>query len=142
MNRNLLTVALAFLAALAGVAIGGRILTPRAHGTELHAMLHRHLTLDPGQEAALDQLELRFAITRAALEAQMRTDNAHLAAAIQAEHASGPLVLAAVDRTHHDMGELQKATLAHVFAMRRRLRPDQAATFDRVVARALTADAG
>jgi hypothetical protein len=39
------------------------------------------------------------------------------------------------------MGELQRETLAHLFAMRRLLRPDQAAKFDRAVTRALTEDA-
>ena len=142
-RRNLVTVALAFLAALAGVAIGARIMhSSMRHGTELHALLHSNVTLDPAQEVALDQLEARFAITRAALEAEMRADNARLAAAIEREHGNGPEVLAAVDRSHHSMGELQKATLAHVFAMRRLLRPDQAATFDRVVIRALTANPG
>ena len=75
---------------------------------------------------------------RAALEAQLRADNARLAAAIGREHDNGPAVAAAVDRSHHTMGALQKATLAHVFAMRRLMRPDQTAAFDRVVVRALT----
>ena len=39
------------------------------------------------------------------------------------------------------MGELQKATLAHIFAMRQLLRPDQTAQFDRAVVKALTDDA-
>ncbi len=38
------------------------------------------------------------------------------------------------------MGELQKATLAHIFAMRQVLRPDQTAEFDRAVVKALTDD--
>jgi len=68
----------------------------------------------------------------------MRSDNAALAAAIAREHDDGPAVAAAVDRAHRTMGALQKATLAHVFAMRRLLRPDQTAAFDRLVVRALT----
>ena len=36
------------------------------------------------------------------------------------------------------MGELQKATLSHVFAMRAVLRPDQAAVFDERIAATLT----
>jgi hypothetical protein len=36
------------------------------------------------------------------------------------------------------MGELQKATLRHVFAMRAVLRPDQAARFDAAISKALT----
>ena len=43
----------------------------------------------------------------------------------------------AVDRSHMAMGELQKATLSHVFAMRAVLRPDQAEIFDKAVAEAL-----
>ena len=61
-----------------------------------------------------------------------------VAAAIEAEHRDGPRVSQAIDAVHHSMGDLQKATLAHVFAMRRVLRPDQAATFDRLVAARLT----
>jgi hypothetical protein len=38
------------------------------------------------------------------------------------------------------MGQLQKETLAHIFAMRALLRPEQAAKFDAAVTRALTED--
>ena len=38
------------------------------------------------------------------------------------------------------MGQLQKETLEHVFAMRAVLRPDQAVQFDAAVVKALTAD--
>ncbi len=138
-RRNALTVVLAFLAAVAGVMVGGRVLSPSPHhGTELHALLHNDIVFDATQEAAIDGLEARFAVQRAALEAQLRADNARLAAAIEREHDNGPAVAAAVDRSHHTMGALQKATLAHVFAMRRLMRPDQTAAFDRVVVRALT----
>jgi len=138
-GRHASMVVLAFLAAIAGVLVGGRILAPRPHhGTELDTLLHREIALDPRQEAAIDGLETRFAVRRAALEAQLRADNARLAAAIEREHDNGPAVAAAVDRSHHTMGALQKATLAHVFAMRRLMRADQTAAFDRVVVRALT----
>jgi hypothetical protein len=138
-RRGALTVVLAFLAALAGMLVGGRMLAPRSHhGTELHAMLHRDIALDARQEVAIDGLEARFARQRAMLEARLRADNVRLATAIEREHDNGPAVAAAVDRSHHTMGVLQKATLAHVFAMRRLMRPDQTAAFDRVVARALT----
>ncbi|MBU7579776.1 MAG: periplasmic heavy metal sensor [Porphyrobacter sp.] len=62
---------------------------------------------------------------------------AALAEAIAAEHEYGPRVSDAVDATHHAMGELQKATLEHVFAMRAILRPDQQARFDAVVEKSL-----
>ena len=86
-------------------------------------------------------METQFATRRKALELELRADNARLAAAIEAEHGYGPRVTAEIDRSHRAMGELQKETLSHVFAMRAVLRPNQAQKFDRVVVEALTADA-
>ena len=140
-TRLILCVVLAFLAAIGGV-FAGRALLP-AHkqaGAELHDVLHHQLALDAGQERRVEELERRFAVQRRALELEMRADNAGLAEAIEAEHGNGPMVAAAVDRTHETLGELQKATLAHIFAMRQVLRPDQTAEFDRAVVKALTDD--
>lgn len=133
---------IAFIAALAGVWVGRTLIPPhRQQGSELHEVLHHQLDLDDGQKARLEALEQRFAVRRRALELALRSDNARLADAIEAEHGIGPRVTAAVDASHTVMGELQKETLAHVFAMRGILRPDQAATFDRAVVKSLTADA-
>jgi len=131
-----------FLAALAGVYAGRRWL-PAAPVPEsqLHRLLHDDLDLDAGQRAALAALEARFAGRRRTIEAAMRADNRALARAIMAEHGAGPRVNAAIDRSHAAMGQLQKETLAHVFAMRGLLRADQAATFDGAVVKALTEDA-
>ncbi len=112
---------------------------PHPAGSGLHELLHHKLDLDPGQQARLEKLEQNFAVRRQALELELRADNARLAEAIEAEHGEGPRVAAAVDASHHAMGELQKATLAHIFAMRQILRPDQAARFDKAVVQALTA---
>jgi hypothetical protein len=124
--------------ALVGVWIG-RMMQPQAHhsGAELHALMHEGLDLDPAQERALEALERDFATRRAALEARLKVDNASLAEAIAAEHQYGPRVSAAVDATHVAMGELQKATLEHIFAMRAILRADQQAKFDAAVAESL-----
>ncbi len=130
----------AFVAAVAGV-LAGRAINDRqgsSHGNELHALLHDGMALSDDQRRRLDALETDFAGRRGALQAQMRADNAALSAAIAAEHGEGPRVAAAVDACHRTMGTLQKATLAHVFAMRRLLRPDQLPAFDRAVDRALT----
>jgi len=138
------TVGIALIAFLAGVAgvFAGRVLIPaRPHTSELHEVLHHQLKLDAGQEARLEAIEQQFAVRRRALELELRAANARLADAIQAEHGNGPRVTAAVDESHAAMGELQKVTLAHIFAMRQILRPDQADKFDRAVVRALTADA-
>ncbi|MGN7161379.1 periplasmic heavy metal sensor [Sphingomonas sp. SAFR-052] len=136
---TILVAIVAFVAALAGVLAGRAIGDHGAgHGSELHALLHDHMQLTPEQMRRLDALEAGYATRRAALQAQMRADNARLAQAISAEQDDGPRVAAAVDASHRTMGTLQKATLAHVFAMRRLLRPDQTPAFDRAVARALT----
>ena len=140
-TRLILCIIAAFLAAIGGVFVGRTFLpAPKQPGTELHDVLHHQLALDPGQERRVEELERRFAVQRRALELEMRADNARLAEAIEAEHGNGPRVAAAVDRTHETMGELQKATLAHIFAMRQVLRPDQTAEFDRAVVKALTDD--
>ena len=130
-----------FLAAIGGVAVGRFLFpAPPLPGAELHDVLHYKLSLDAGQSAQLGLLEQRFAIQRRALELALKADNARLAEAMEAEHGNGPRVAAAVDRSHADLGELQKATLAHIFAMRQLLRSDQAALFDKAVIKALTDD--
>ena len=138
----LVLAAVAFLAALAGVLIGRGISQQQPEQpSALHDLLHEELALDEQQLARIDEIEARFATRRSQLEAELRADNARLAAAIQAEHGYGPRVTAEIDRSHRAMGELQKETLEHIFAMRAVLRPDQAEKFDRAVVRALTADA-
>ena len=140
-RRTLLVAVIAFVAAIAGVWIGRVVLAPKAvAGSELHALLHDQLNLDSVQHAKLDALEAQFAMRRKALELEMRADNAKLAAAIETEHGYGPQVSAAIDQSHMAMGQLQKETLEHVFAMRELLRPDQAEKFDGAVVKALTAD--
>ena len=132
---------MAFLAGIAGVVAGRMLIPAPTQSTELHEVLHHQLKLDAGQEARIEAIEQQFAARRRALELELRAANARLADAIEAEHGNGPKVAAAVDASHVAMGELQKATLGHIFAMRQILRPDQAAKFDRAVVKALTADA-
>lgn len=139
-RRLLLIAAIAFAAAIAGVVAGRALVAhQKPVETELHGLLHDQLDLDARQQARIDAIEARFAIRKRALELDLRADNARLAAAIEAEHGYGPGVQAAVDRSHQAMGQLQKETLEHIFAMRGVLRPDQAARFDQAVVKALTA---
>ena len=141
LRRNLLVALIAFAAAIAGVFAGRALLPQPSHtGAELHVLLHEDFNLDAAQKSRLDKLELDFGVRKRALELELRADNARLAAAIEAEHGNGPQVAAAIDASHMTMGELQKATLEHVFAMRSILRPEQTARFDAAVVKALTAD--
>ena len=141
-RRILLIALVAFAAAMAGVVLGRTISDlPKANETELHAVLHKHLKLTSQQHAKIDAIEARFAVRRKALEFDMRAANARLAGAIEDEHGYGPKVTEAIDHSHMVMGDLQKETLEHLFAMRAVLNPEQAKMFDGVVVKALTADA-
>jgi len=135
----LLVAVVAFAAAL-GATWLSRSLAEHSHpeGGTLHVLMHEQLDLDAAQQAKIEILERQFAGRRKALDAQLREANSQLASAIANEHQYGPKVAEAVDRSHMAMGDLQKATLSHVFAMRAILRPDQAARFDTAVAKALT----
>ena len=136
-----LAMLLAFGASLGGTFVGRAFINPpRPVESELHKVLHEQLDLDSAQNAKVETIEAQFAMRRQALELELRSDNARLAAAIEAEHGYGPQVAAAVDRSHMAMGELQKATLEHVFAMRSVLRPAQATKFDKAIVKALTAN--
>jgi len=137
----IVTVVLAFLAGIGGMWLGHQLLTAPAHDQSLHAMVHNQLSLTPEQERALDALETDFAGRRLALEGEMREANAELAAAIRASETAGPAVEAAVHHFHDAMGALQTETIAHVFAMRKVLTPEQRRQFDDRIGEALTADA-
>lgn len=137
--RYALVALVAFCVAIAASWISRRLIEPHhAEGGELHVLMHERLDLDPAQEARIEALEADFARQRQGLDAQLRRANAELAAAMTSERQYGPRVASAVDHCHMAMGELQKATLRHVFAMRAVLRPDQAAQFDAAVGKALT----
>ncbi|MEO8626772.1 MAG: periplasmic heavy metal sensor [Betaproteobacteria bacterium] len=142
LRRTLLLAVIAFAAAMAGVFAGRALLPAPSHtGAELHALMHEDFDLNAAQKAHLDKIETDFGMRRRAIELELRADNAKLAVAIETEHGYGPRVRAAVDASHMAMGELQKVTLEHVFAMRSILRPEQTARFDVAVVKALTADA-
>ncbi|TFI58446.1 periplasmic heavy metal sensor [Sphingomonas parva] len=142
LRRTLVVAAIAFLAALAGVLLGRALVDGQERAPDqVHKLLHRELGLDERQLAQIEELEARFAARRKALELELKADNARLAEAIEAEHGYGPRVTAEIDRSHRAMGELQKETLSHIFAMRAVLRPEQTQKFDRVVVESLIADA-
>jgi len=136
----LITIALAFLAGLIGMGLGRTLFEERA-SPSLHQALHGELQLSAEQMRQIEALESDFAPRRRALELEMRSANAELAAAIREEHVYGPRVTAAVERFHGAMGALQTETLRHVFAMRGILTDEQQARFDDVVAQALIAEA-
>jgi len=139
LSRGLvLTLVLAMLAAAVGVWIGTRYVGRNDEASSLHEFVHGELDLSPAQHKQLEALEEDFAVRRRGREAQLRAANAELAAAIQSRHEYSPEVQAAVERFHHQMGELQKETILHVLDMRNVMTPEQAAKFDRRISEALT----
>jgi Spy/CpxP family protein refolding chaperone len=142
LKSALVTIALAVIAGIVGVWLGGQIFaTSPAHGNSLHAMVHKELSLSSQQKGDLDAIEMSFAERRRTLEGEMREANAELAAAIRASESAGPQVEAAVRHFHDAMGALQTETIEHVFAMRKVLTAEQRKRFDDKIAQALTSDA-
>jgi len=105
----------------------------------LHAVVHEQIDLSPDQEVRIEALEASFAQERRRLEGELRAANGEMVAAISANQGDTPEVQAAVDHFHDAMGDLQKATLAHVFQMRAELTPEQARAFDAAVVENLQA---
>ena len=137
-----LTAILAALASAAATWASATWVMRDRQAPSLHSVVHEQLDLTPEQDSRLDVIEARFAVRRPALEAEVRAANRELAAAIAASNGDTPQVQAAVDHFHAAMGDLQKATIAHVFEMRGVLTPAQAEVFDAAVVDALRDDAG
>lgn len=138
------TLVTAVLAAAVGAAAAWGAMTIQARQdrpADLHHLVHERLDLSPEQDRRLDEIEAAFAERRAPLEAEVRQANAELSAAIAASQGEAPEVQAAVDHFHTAMGDLQMATIRHVFEMRAVLTPRQAEEFDRAVVETLRADA-
>jgi hypothetical protein len=127
----------AFAATLGGVVLGHKLVPTPDPASKLHELVHDGLDLDPRQRILIDRIEADYKQRHAAFHADMQRDNRMLGQAFQEEQAYGPRVADAVDKSHAAMGDMQKATLQQLFAVRRVLRPDQAAKFDRAVVRAL-----
>ena len=135
----LLAIALALAAGVLGAFAAGELRDTRQSQT-LHHFVHEELDLTDRQKAQLDQLEENFAVERKEMELSLRAANAGLAAAMDDEHEYGPKVISSIDEVHDRMGDLQKATVRHVFAMRALLDPQQQRRFDRQVASSLTSE--
>lgn len=135
----LLTALVALVAGFGGVWLGMKALAP-APPPSLHDVIHNRLDLTADQLSRIETLESTFSARQRALQLEMRSANADLAAAIREEHQNGPRVAAAVERFHDAMGRLQTETISHMFAMREVLNDEQKAIFDDSVVETLTAE--
>jgi len=102
-----------------------------------HEWLHSELKITPEQHEALAPLETKFAERNRVLKEQMRAANHDLAVAIGKGEANSPEISAAIGKIHLHMGELQNASIDHIFEMRAKLTPEQGATLLRLAQQAL-----
>lgn len=121
-----------FLAAIAAVAAIACYVTMRMSQRQVtsddiasHEWLHRELKLTEAQHKALEPIEQGFGERQRKLADALRDANRQLARAMAEDKAYTPRVTAAVEHVHHRMGELQKVSIEHVFAMRAVLTPEQ-----------------
>ena len=132
--------AIALTAVLAALAGGAGTWISASWVLSLHDIVHHDLKLSAGQLTRIEEIEVRFAARRPAMEADVRAANLELARAIEQSDGDSPQVQAAVDHFHVAMGALQKETITHVFEMRSVLTPAQAKVFDDRLVAALTPD--
>lgn len=127
--------------ALAGiaVAIAGVYATHSTEDrpTDLHEKLHEAVPLDANEREVLDLKEQAFARRRREIETQLRSANGKLADAIARNPSWSPDVEAATREVERAAGDLQRATLVHVFEMRAGLKPEHRPAYDRVLVDAL-----
>lgn len=102
-----------------------------------HEWLHSELQLTEAQQNALEPIEAQFAEKQRRLIEQLHAANLDLARVMAEDKAYTPRVAAAVEMVHHRMGDLQKASIEHLFAMRSVLTPDQSDKLLKLAQRAL-----
>ncbi len=118
---------------LTGHYLRGR--APSGH-VEAHHWIHAKIGLTAEQETQLGPIEKRFDEQKRHYGELLRIANQELAQAIRDDRAHSPRVTAAVAKIHQAQGELQNATLQHIFEMKPVLRPEQ---YEKLIQ--LTADA-
>jgi nickel and cobalt resistance protein CnrR len=129
MNKPLQLVAMLIIVAL--VAAAACYITIKLFGPKRqsvlngHEWIHKQLDLTQSEQKALEPIEAKFVERKSKLISEIRSANKELAEAIKQDRADSPRVSAAVEKIHHAQGELQEATLEHVFEMREVLTPEQ-----------------
>jgi Spy/CpxP family protein refolding chaperone len=122
---------LALLLAIALVASVACLLTGRwtaRHHTgyaDAHHWVHTQLGLTAEQEKQLAPIEQRYDEQRRHFSELIRVANVELGQAILADKDDSPRVKAAIARIQEAQGQLQDATLRHVFEMQPVLTPEQ-----------------
>ncbi|MBV8273684.1 MAG: periplasmic heavy metal sensor [Verrucomicrobia bacterium] len=129
MKSPLQLLAVLFVVAIVSVgacAVTFRFLVPlHSSNVSSHEWIHHQLNLTAEQERALEPIEAEFQQRKRELLGQIESANNELAQVIKEDQGYSTRVSAAIEKIHHAQGELQEATLQHVFAMRAMLTPEQ-----------------
>ncbi len=108
-----------------------------AHQADSHGWLHKELHITSDQEKKLIPIEQKFAARKQSLEMKIREANIELSKAMLEDKRYSDRVQAGIDTIHHAQGELQKATMEHLFEMQTVLTPEQADKLNKFAADAL-----
>jgi hypothetical protein len=128
--RNIIILLAAVVVVAAGSAYVTRVgmehgcMCP-ARAESSYATLNRQLALTAPQKEVILKLEEAFETKENALRKSLDAANRSLAATIASEGEYSPKVAAAVEHVHMCMGELQKASIAHLYEINRQLDPQQ-----------------
>lgn len=128
------------IAAIAFIAIYVclNFVRPSSQGQiDAHTWLHKQISITAEQDRALAQSEKKFIEKQRTLQAEIHAGNIELANAMMEDKKFSGRVAAAVERIHHAQGELQKATIKHIFDMQTVLTPEQAEKLNKLAADAL-----
>lgn len=139
-NASLL-ILIVLIIAFAGFYAGQKYMPhSTAHG-DIHSYLHHTLNLTPDQDTKLNKIETKYHGRKEKLEKTIRIANMELAAAIKETPSFSPKVQKSIDKIHESMGELQKASLEHLFEMQPILTPEQNKKLNKLITDALTENA-
>jgi len=92
---------------------------------DYHDWIHKKLKMTPEQERRSLISERRYEETKRHLDEVIRLANLELAQNIQRDKSFSPAVQKSVSEIHKTMGEIQIATLEHVFELKDVLDADQ-----------------
>ena len=131
MKPRLLPMAFA-LAAIAVISAASSFLTLRMvnpgqdyPARDYHEWIHKKLNISAEQERRSLASELRYEETKRHLEEVIRLANSELADSILKDKSYSPSVEKSVAEIHSAMGQLQKATLEHIFELKEVLDAEQ-----------------
>ena len=130
-------IVIALVAFGAFYACGNFFKAPHHNQIDAHAWLHEQVGITAEQDQKLGEIEKDFAEKQRILREKIHVGNLELAAAMLEDKAFSERVTAAVERIHHAQGELQKATIEHIFDMQTVLTPQQAEKLNKLAADAL-----